>query len=75
MVDRSMHQLDVALAMMNAVDALPERANGESFRSYFARVAPIWIESNGAGQADLVERVQRLLEREARRHPKLGAKP
>lgn len=72
MPDRSVQRLDAALRRMNAVSPLPPRDQGESFRGYFVRIAPEWIEAHGAAAPALAVQLEGLVQREYRRHPRLA---
>ena len=70
-MDRSLLRVVKALGAMGALE---EREPDESYRVCFQRVAPRWLESDAA-DAELRDYVEKLLEREVRRHPKTDAAP
>lgn len=66
-MDRSLLRVVKALRLMGL---LADRDDSEPIRRYFQRVAPQWLLSEAAGRdKELRVDVQRLLERERRRHP------
>lgn len=66
--DRSLQRITRDLERMRALAPVPDRANDEPFRAYFARVAPGWLQANGHCDPDLTASLRRLLVREAKRH-------
>lgn len=68
MADTSIARMDRDLKQLRQVGEVPDRGPDESFRTYFGRVAPAWLEAYAFREPHLAASVQRLLNSEARRH-------